>query len=210
MKLKDRPLNEVLDERQRKRLYTVIVGGVSWPSKQDGYAILLAMGRETTFSPWCAYAIEEYETSDIYKLIRHCCQLQLKWEPDRWVADIENDAAFEIVARTNMEFERDKGDAWEGFPASPPIILDHKRPYEFISPTIRKNLQEDRKRLYLKNAKAEYMMTLLETREISNYKWGDFPHLEALCFALMDIYTLHEDTFDIQRHKPADRNPMYL
>ena len=47
MKLVERPMGEALETHERKKLYEAIVGGVSWPCRRKGYAIVLGYGRES-------------------------------------------------------------------------------------------------------------------------------------------------------------------
>jgi hypothetical protein len=73
MKLEDRPIGEVLEEEERGETYELIVGGVSWPARGQGYAVILGVGRDSNFEPYRAYVLDEYQDYDLCKL-----------EPVRW------------------------------------------------------------------------------------------------------------------------------
>jgi len=203
--IQDRPISEDIDDKERSKLYKTIIGGVSWPAKQPGYAIVLGCARETINSAWCAYVVDEYESEDIHDLVHQCCILDQKWSPDRWLGDPDNDAAFEIITQVNRTYaETDL--RWIGFKLCPPLVLEHKRPYEYMMTQLVYLMNKKRIRLYLKNAIVRNYMSSILPADLPVLKFGDFPHTEALAFAALDIYRVNESKLerprDIVRRAP--------
>jgi len=214
MNLADRPIGEYLNPVQLRNLYPAIVGGISWPSNERGYAVVLGVGRDTLNAPWVAYVIAEAEEADITDLIRHCCLLDLQFAPDRWIANWENDAAFLTMGEVNKQYADEHGSAWRGLKASKPLILEHKRPYEYIMPKILDRLKVGQERLVLKNSLAYQRLFQLDdldkpdVKRLPEMKWGDYPHIEALAFALLEVFRIHDSTRR-GRRETRKKHPMH-
>ena len=189
--IQDRPIAEDLDDQERDKLYKSIVGGVAWPAKHPGYAIVLGCARETLHSPWCAYAVDEFESYNINELVHQCCVLDQKWNPDRWLGDPDNDAAFEVMVRANKKYA-EQNRRWLGLKLSPPLTLEHKRPYQYMHTQLLHLMNKKRTRLYLKSAIVRNYMSLLLPADIPILQFGDFPHIEALAYAATDIFRVNE------------------
>ena len=161
MLVKDRPIGEELNDRERDNLYKTIIGGVSWPAKHSGYAVMLGMARERVNTPWCAFVVDQYESEDIHDLVHQCCVLDKRWKPDRWLGDPDNDAAFEIMCAANRKYAVSDS-RWRGFKLCPPLVLESKRPYEYMMTQVKYMMSKTRTRLFLKDARVGSYMRLIQ------------------------------------------------
>lgn len=204
--LTDRPIGEVLSPKQGSAMYPCRCAGVAWPGKEVGYAVVLGLARETVHHPYSAYVIDEYESGDIADLIRQCCVLDAKWSPDRWMGNRDNEAAQMILWQVVSKYALEHGN-WRGLSICPPIYMEHKRPYEYMIPQIKDMLklqvygEIEIRKLYLKGCMAVPRLQTLDTQDLTEFKWGERPHIEALAFAALEIFALYEN----MTYRPPER-----
>jgi len=95
-RLKETSLAESLEPRPARDLRLncrALYGGVAWPGKLAGFAVVLAMSRSRHFDSGDIYLLDEYETFDTRELVRQCDVLRFKYRVETWIGDIRNDAA---------------------------------------------------------------------------------------------------------------------
>jgi hypothetical protein len=191
MKLHERPINEVLPLQDIKNLYQVIVGGMSWPSKEPGYGVLLGLGFDEGRQVPYSMVVAEYESNDIDDLIRQCCVMDIQWEPYQWIADMDrHEAAQEAIISIVRDIQKNNDLRWSGLKTCPPMYVEHKRPYEYILPNLKR--MGKHKQLYLKDAKVQAKLDIVLAQDMAQFKWGAYPHIEALAFAALEIFRIYE------------------
>jgi len=181
------PLNDNDLRLQSKTVW----GGVSWPGKRPGFAVVVAVDRYYHLESHDVYLLDEFESSDTRDLVRQCGALDFAYGPDRWVGDYLNDAADEFIREMNDESEqrnpREYGKIrWESrtrrrFSLSSTPMIEKKDLYQYILGQIKELLR--RKQLFLKHGKVASCIAGIEESEIPELKRGDYPAIEALAFA---------------------------
>jgi len=165
-------------------------GGVAWPGKRPGFAVVVAMDYKSHFDSHDIFLLDELESWDQRKLIRQCGALDLKYgislhgeygagSSGRWVGDFKNDAA-----RMNAESNR-KGP--KQFSLSPTLMFEMQSLYAYILPQIKELLNPERRMLFLKGSKILNYLSEIEESEIADLERGAYPAIEALAFAVIEL-----------------------
>lgn len=166
-----------------------ICGGVAWPGKHPGFAVVLGMGDDRHFDGYDVYLLDEFESIDTRELVRQCGVLDLKYEPDTWIGDNRNDAADNFIWEMNSE--RDNPDDSQidlrSFSVCPTQILEMAYPYQYILPELKRMLDKEHRQLFLKDSKTVDSLAAIEPQELSALELGEFPAVEALAFAALEM-----------------------
>jgi len=181
----------------------LVCGGVSWPTKQPGYATVLAMAPEKHFEGHDIYLLAEYENFDMRELIRWCGAADTRYRPLVWVGDDRNAAADAIINEMSVELrtpERGIEFPARTFTVCPTSLLEMPQLYSYILPHLKRMLDPDRRMLYLKQSNIASYMLAIEEAEIAEMKLGDCPAVEALAFAVMEI----RDHFTQRKRRGVD------
>jgi len=168
----------------------MLVAAVAWPSKNPGFAALVAVGRgmedqtDSYIPEICLLA--EFESGDIRELIQECGRLDKRWEPDRWVGDTTNGAAEEFISEYNENAERQ-------FELMPTYLLDIDGRGNRMNPmlpyvlgTIKRLLDETDRLLFLKGGKVANRLSAIDPREMAELE-GNLPPIEALGYAIVEV-----------------------
>ena len=168
-----------------------IYGGVSWPGKRPGYAVVVGMDRHQRFDSYEVCILAEYESLSVRELVRQCDTLDYTYEPTKWIGDWKNDAADKFIRELNNEKPKEV----PKFSVSLTPMLEMANLYPYMLDELKRLLQEDRRMLYMKGAKVvNYLGEIGPDVDIPSLKLGEYPAIEALCFAVLTM------TID-QRHK---------
>ena len=208
------PLSRAELAEQCKRIY----GGVAWPGKNPGFAVVIAMGREKHFDKHDIYLLDEFESFDTRELVRQCGALDFKYRPDRWVGDTRNDAADRFIRELNAElatpddlqtlsvldFGRRVTDFSQRrrFSLASTAMLDMEQLYPYVLPQIKGLLDPDRRQLFLKGSKVADYLSGIEPGQIAELQLGDYPAVEALAFAVIEM---RATDYDYVYDERADR-----
>jgi len=167
--------------------FRAVWGGVSWPAKRPGFAVVVGMGYKPHFNSHDIYLLDECESFDMPNLIRSCMELDKRWEPHLWFADTNNGAGMEFLHEMNENVER-------SLDLAPTYLLDvdgqGKRMdplYPYILGTIKQLIAEKRRRLFLKQSKIVDYLNQIEPGEIAEIEVGAFPAIEALSYPLVEM-----------------------
>ena len=95
--VKNASLGEPFDVRDLRRCCKEVFGGVSWPGKRPGFAVVLAMDRTRHLDSYDVCLLDEYESFSTRELVRQCSALDSKYRPDRWIGDCKNGAASRFI-----------------------------------------------------------------------------------------------------------------
>lgn len=178
LELTKKLLTDDLEDRY-KRIY----GGVAFPGKRPGFAVVVGMIREEHFDSHDIYLIDEFESMDLRELIRECGVLDYKYKPEVWIGDSRNKAADRFIKEMNKEFKLSR----RKFGLSLTPILDMKNPYQFICPKLKQLLNVKRRHLFLESSKVVGELSVIEPSEISEFDFGEYPAIEALAFAVVEL-----------------------
>ncbi len=182
-------------QKQCKAIY----GGVAWPGKNPGFVVVVGMGKEKHFDSHDICLLDEFESNDIRELVRKCGTFDFKYHPTIWVGDNRQDAADRFIREMNQDFETKetstKETSWFKSPApekrplclTPTQILEMKQPYTYMLPELKRLLDKDRRQLFVKDSASLNYLTAFSPEEIPTLEISDFPAIEALAFAVIEM-----------------------
>ena len=165
-----------------------VYGGVSWPGKRPGMAVIVAMDKAKHFDSYDVSLLAEYESFSMRDLVRQLGVLDFEYNPEKWVGDNKNDAADKFVRELNVEIN--KGEEFKRHkkfrltPMTTPM-LEMKHFYQFALDEIKRLLDFERRTLFLKDSKIIGYLSEIEECEVADLDLGDYPAIEALCFAVI-------------------------
>ena len=176
-----------------------IYGAVAWPGKErPGFAVVVAASRVVECLGWPEIClIGEFESFDTRELVRQCGASHHRYRTNKWIGNVDNDAAYKFMREMNDEFEISPD---ERFNLTPTPMVDTEPLYPFILPEVKKLLKSDHRLLYLRDSKILSYLSGIEGNEIATLELGDHPAIEALAFA---VITILRDTFQ----NAEDDNP---
>ncbi len=113
-------LGHTFSYRELRNQCSAVWGGVSWPGKRPGFAVVVGMDHKLHLDSLDVFLLEEFESFDIRKLVRQCGVLDLKYHisihrsysfdsSDRWIGDYKHDAASRFIQERNEELQRGHG-----------------------------------------------------------------------------------------------------
>lgn len=166
-----------------KNCCKAVYGGVSWPGKRLGFAIIIAMDRTRRIDNYDVCVLDEYESFDIRELVRQCNVLDFKYLPEYWIGDWKKDAAQQFIQETqgeNRTHDRQLNLSWTQ-------MFDMEHLYAYILAEIRKLLAGDHRQLLLKDSRVRSYLSEIEGSEIAELERGAYPAIEALAFAVIEM-----------------------
>ncbi len=175
-----------------------IYGSVAWPGKKPGFAVVLAMSRskKNNSDSHEICLLDEYESSDMQKLIRQCGVLNRKYEPEMWVGDTTNDSAEEFMYEMRDDFD---------FYLSETDLSEMNPLYPYILGKLKALRDREHRRLFLQDdSKLLNYMGEIEPGEIDELERGDFPAIEALGYAVIEMQRVAEPAGLLPSHTGDD------
>jgi hypothetical protein len=175
----------------------VIYGGVAWPGKQPGFAVIVAMLYEKHFDSYDIYLLEEFESFDTRELVRQCGAMDARYKPAMWIGDNRNDAADRFINEMASELQTHTmpAAARRSFCVSPTLMTEMNQLYAYMLPHLKRLLDPERRVLFLKDSKALSYLASIEENEVADLEFGAYPAIEALAFAVIEM----------RNHYPATR-----
>jgi len=190
----------------------VIYGGVAWPAKQPGFAVIVAMTREQHLDSHDIYLLEEYESFDTRELVRRCGAMDARYKPAMWIGDNRNNAADRLIKEmaTELQTPRRSLAPRRSFWVSSTMLVEMKQLYAYILPHLKRWLDPQRRMLFLKDSKILNDLAAIEEGEIAGFELGEYPAIEALAFALMEMKDRYPDARSEarQEERRRPRSPM--
>ena len=192
-------LGHAFTHRERLNHFLAIWGGVAWPGKRRGCAVVVGMDYRPHFDSHDIYLLDEYESFDMRKLIRQCGAMHVQYgiglsrtyspdSPGRWIGDYKNDAASRFIEEMNAEQNRDgSAPGREPFSLSRTPLLGSESLYACILAQIKDLLAPEWRQLFLKGGKILSYMSEIEEGQIAALELGDYPTIEALAFAVIEL-----------------------
>jgi hypothetical protein len=194
--LKETSLGQPFERKDLKHCCKAIYAGVAWPGKRPGFAVVIAMDKEEHFDNHDICLLDEYESFDTRELVRQCGVLDHKYQPQRWIGDSRNNAADRFIREMNSELEsREDSQARivgaterrRRFNVCSTQMLNMEQLYPYILPHIKSLLDKDRRQLFVKDSSVLNYLSAVEPSEIATLEFGDFPAVEALAFAVLEM-----------------------
>ena len=172
-------LGQVWDRDELEFHFTSIYGGVAWPGKHPGFAVVVAKSRFYND----IYLLAESYSEDMLVLVRQCGVLNYKYHPAVWFGDTTNKAAARFINEMNKKYE-----CSQQFSLTSTQMLDMGQElYQFILPKLKELLDKERKQLHLKSSKIRDHLITVESDEIAIMDLGEYPAIEALAFAVLEL-----------------------
>jgi len=165
-----------------------IVGGVAWPGKCEGFALILSVTGERK-GPYGVYLLAEVESPDLAELIRQCDVLDGRYVPHWWVGDGQKPVAAKImgeVVRAKVPVGVDS-ELVRGFRSlRRNFLLDDDGLYEYAIPMLKSLLLPEGRQLWLKGSRVCDYMSQIKAEELPFLRRGDYPAIEALIYAVRE------------------------
>ena len=190
MDIRTAPLGHEFTQAELKGQCRAIYGGVAWPGKREGYAVVIAMDKEKHGDSYDIYLLDEAESFDIRELVHTCDALDQRYEPKIWLGDFSNDAAYPYIGKLNAERHGKKMRRFN-FYRTP--LLDKEHLYQFILSEIKGLLNPENRQLFLKDSKVATFLSGIELEEAVDLQLGDYPAIEALAFAVIEMRQREKD-----------------
>ena len=185
--IKNAELGHTFTREELNRQCLAIHGAVSWPGKRPGFIVVIGMGMNDKM-----YLLEEYESESVRDLVRKCGALNFKFHTFkpysylscqyRWFGNYKNDAASQFIGEMNQETKNR-----ERLSLNLSSILDMSQPYQFMLDKLGEFLKADEKCLFLKESKVKNYLSNIESSEISNMELGEYPAIEAVAMAAIEL-----------------------
>jgi hypothetical protein len=206
--VKDAQLGHAFGMDQLVNETRAVWGAVAWPGKGPGYAVVLAACRKAKQDGYEFYLLEEFESEDVRLLVRKCGALNVKYaiprprgrradSGGRWIGDVKHDAASRFIAEMNAEIG--PGTHTPAFELHATAILDMENVYSYILPAVKEMLSAERRRLFLKDGRIIEQLNGVEPDEMIDFKIGEYPAIEAVAFAAIEMQ--RQLWFEDDRHR---------
>lgn len=206
--LKTAELGHPFEIKALKSCCKAIYGGVSWPGKRPGGAVVVAIDRSGQRDSGSVCLLDECESPDMWALIRQCGVMDFKYRATVWVGNQANSAAAYFIQQINDERQTaEQAEGWRchrTFSLTRTPILDMEHPYEYILPVLKQLLSEDYRQLFLKDSRIVNYMAQIEPDEIASMEFGEFPAIEALAFAVIAMRRAAKAEYEDQFYQPVD------
>jgi hypothetical protein len=184
-------LGEAFEIHDLNRCCRAVYGGIGWPSsKKPGFAVVMAMGYNEQTDEYEMCILNEFESSWYREIIKHCEALNSQYEPNMWVADTTNDSAEEIKYEVRDEV---------GFNLSETDLVEMNPLYPFLLDTLKELLNPEHRRLFLRD-NGKLLKYMGDIEEGQDAKLGEYPAIEALTFAVIEMLRLVDSAGYIPSH----------
>jgi len=190
-------LGHPFTELELRNQWKVIYGGVSWPGKQPGFAVVVGMLYGRHFDGHDIYLLEEYESFDTRELVRQCGAMDARYKPAMWIGDNRNNAADRHINEMASELQSPATSivARRSFYVCPTTMTEMNQLYAYMLPHLKRLLDPERRVLFLKSSKVLDYLADIEEKEVADLQFGAYPAIEALAFAVIEM----------RSHYPAGR-----
>ena len=164
--IKELPLGATYDHLGMTPDRRYIYGGVAWPGKRAGFAVVVLMDSKKHFDGHDVCLIAEHETASTRELVRQIAVLDDKYMPDRWVGDNRNDAADKFIKELGANVGRDKRRSRLMFVHTSMLEMEYF--YRYALDEIKRLLDKDRRMLFLKDSIIPDYLSDIEKDSISD------------------------------------------
>ena len=185
--LKDQPLAMELDDADKKQ-FADIAGGVSYPGKRPGFAIIAGL-RTIDRGEHCeVYILDGFESVDLRKLLHWChaagSRYNIVADPERsfrWAGDHKHAPAGRIVGEINDEnLGQSRGDVLSICGSS---LLDSGVAfYAYVPSIIKERREQSHPSLFTRGSVVENYLNSIQSDHPADRRLGDYPAMEALAF----------------------------
>lgn len=169
-------------DRNERLKYRKIVGAISWPGKRPGFAVVIGQTQKIRFLTPDLIQLDEAENNDVRGLVRACNGLDCFYQSSYWLCDTKNAAGIQFIREINRERNKNS------FRTRQSPLLDMQTAYQYFFPMLRELLVKERRQLFLKDeGKLKNYMFMPQEPELPTLQFGDYPAIEALAFAVMEL-----------------------
>ena len=185
--VKEAELGRTFDIKALKDCCKEVYGGVSWPGKRPGFAVVVGMDPKKHLDSHDVVILDEFESFDMRQLVRQCGVLDFKYLPGQWIGDWKNDAANKFLSEMNDEPKDGNRRSERQLDLGLTPMFDMEQLYPYILAEIRRLLAPDHRQLSLKDSKVRGYLSEIEGSDIADLERGAYPSIEALAFAVIEM-----------------------
>ncbi|MHC4297022.1 MAG: hypothetical protein ACYS7Y_06955 [Planctomycetota bacterium] len=165
-----------------------VFGGVAFPDKRPGFAVVVAMANEKRGDNRDFALLDEFESMSMREIVRQCGVLDMKYTPAMWIGDDKNDGADRFIDEMNEDLKSADGyKEHRHFSLTSTSLLDMEQPYPYFLDTFKELLNTERRQLFLKGSRVVSYLAEVETGDVAELTWGTYPAIEALAFAVIEM-----------------------
>jgi hypothetical protein len=185
--LRDQPVAMRLDEADKKQ-FADIAGGVSYPGKRPGFAIIAGL-RTVDRGEHCeVYVLDEFESADLRKLLHWCHATGPRYniapDPDRsfrWAGNSQHATAGRIAGEINDEnLGQSRRDSLSICGSS---LLDSGTAfYAYVPSILGERRNQSHPSLFTRGSTVENHLISIQSDHPVDRRLGDYPAVEALAF----------------------------
>jgi hypothetical protein len=201
------PLGHTFTDKELQEQCAAIFGGVAWPGKHPGFAIVLALDTEEYLEGRHMHVLDEVESRDIGELIRRCTALDVKYKPKIWFGNDRNSAANRLIfdMMKQRQPRQDTEQQRPGFSVLGSDLLDLETPYSFMLAMLKDLLNEECRRLFIKDSRVKgHLAQIDQDTDTSALAFGEYPAIEALAFVVCEAKDYEPPK---PEKNPYDRRP---
>ncbi len=210
---KNLPVGHVWDRRDLWKHFEVIAGGVAYPGKRPGFAVVAGLRSVEHERYHEIYVLDEAESSNLGELLHLCHGLIPKYHdpasPDqlfRWFGDWRNTAAQTLIRDVNGPAGALRSTDLDIRSSS---VLDIKdTPYNFMVAKIHEYTGEGQKTLHLRNGRIESRLHEIPLDGLSELPFGSYPAAEALMFVVEGLREEAQRIWHRRTHPRDDATPV--
>jgi hypothetical protein len=185
--LRDQPIAMRLDDADKKQ-FADIAGGVSYPGKRLGSAIIAGL-RTIDRGEHCeVYILDGFESADLRKLLHWChaagSHYNIARDPDQsfhWAGDYKHATAGRIAGEINDEnLGQPRRDAFSVCGSS---LLDSGVAfYAYVPSILKERREQSHPSLFTRGSTVENYLNSIQSDHPADHRLGDYPAVEALAF----------------------------
>lgn len=163
--------------------YRKIVGGISFPGIRPGFIVIVGELRQVTDRKFIL--LDEYESFDVENLIVRAAALDLYYKPEKWVSGELDKATTKLLMENNRQLSQPGSRRLRIVPSR--IVGLEDEMFRYVYPKLKKIAGENGELDISKGKMLLNYLSLPQDSEISTVRLGDYPSIEALCFATMEL-----------------------
>lgn len=196
------------DSDDKDHWYRRIIGGVEWPGKRPGFAVVVGedFEEDKSLDVHHLWVLKEHETESTKKLIEKCMEFKYNNGANKWYGDISNEIEMAFVEKANKNINYRDHLYIEEAPFS-----DEPEAFAFCVRIIKKCVDTQGKYLHFNKSEIPAYLREIQSEAKDSLKVGDYPAISALGYAIGYLSTYEPPSLEsraVDDSKAYDYNPL--
>jgi hypothetical protein len=177
-------MNEEHFSHEQDRLYKRVFAGISWPLTRPGYICIIAELIQPTEHLY--NLLDEYEDFDYEQLISRAGALDYFYRPEKWLSGELDKATKKLLLEANKQPDHRLGSRkLKILPSRLKGLGDEL--FRYVYPRLKRMSGPEGELDISKGKLLLNYMSLPQDNEIATIGYGDFPAIESLAYAVMEL-----------------------